>query len=176
MSVTDYVIDILLIAVIFRQVRPHQLTPRAALLPLVLLAIAGAIYLKPPFTARGNDLALIVILTVAGAVLGVISGLADRVWTDRTGALLYRVSVLSIVAWIAGMGFRFAFQFWAYHSGGPSIARFSVSHDITGASTWTTAFFLMAFGQVIARVGMLQLRRIRSASAVPAREAATIAP
>ena len=30
MSVTDYVIDILLILVIFRQVRPHELTPRAA--------------------------------------------------------------------------------------------------------------------------------------------------
>ena len=106
MSVTDYVIDILLIAVIFRQVRTHPLTPRAALLPLMLLAIAGAIY----------------------------------------------------------------------HSGGPSIAKFSVSHDITGASIWTTAFFLMAFGQVIARAGMLQLRRIRSASAVPAHEPATMAP
>ena len=34
MSVTDYVIDILLILVIFRAVRPHPLTPRAALLPL----------------------------------------------------------------------------------------------------------------------------------------------
>jgi hypothetical protein len=174
-SLTDYVIDILLIAVIFRQVRPHPLTLRAALLPLVLLAIAGAIYLKPPFTARGNDLALIVILTVVGAVLGLISGLADRVWANRAGALLYRVSVLSVVAWIAGMGLRFAFQFWAYHSGGPSIARFSVSHHITGASTWTTAFFLMAFGQVIARVGVLQLRRIRSASAMPGHETAAIA-
>ena len=30
-STTDYVIDILLISVIFRQVRPHELTPRAAL-------------------------------------------------------------------------------------------------------------------------------------------------
>ncbi len=61
MSVTDYVIDILLILVIFRQVRPHELTPRAALLPLALLAAAGIIYLRP-FTLRGNDLALILIL------------------------------------------------------------------------------------------------------------------
>jgi hypothetical protein len=45
MSVTDYVIDILLIAVIFRQVRPHRLTPRSALLPLVLMA--AGIYLPP---------------------------------------------------------------------------------------------------------------------------------
>ena len=79
MSVTDYVIDIVLIVVIFRQVRPHELTPRAALLPLVLLAVAGVIYLRP-VTLRGHDLALIVILAAAGIVLGLLSGLADRVW------------------------------------------------------------------------------------------------
>jgi hypothetical protein len=58
MSITDYVIDILLILVIFCAVRPHPLTPRAAQLPLALLAIAGIIYLRP-VTLRGNDLALI---------------------------------------------------------------------------------------------------------------------
>jgi hypothetical protein len=77
-SITDYVIDILLIVVIFRQVRPHELTPGAALLPLALLAAAGIIYLRP-FTLRGNDLALILILAAAGIVLGALSGLADRI-------------------------------------------------------------------------------------------------
>jgi hypothetical protein len=56
-SVTDYTIDILLILVIFRQVRPHQLTTRALLLPLALLAAAGALYLRP-VTLGGNDLVL----------------------------------------------------------------------------------------------------------------------
>jgi len=46
-SITDYVVDILLILVIFRAVRPHPLTLRAALLPLILLAVAGIIYLRP---------------------------------------------------------------------------------------------------------------------------------
>jgi hypothetical protein len=45
-------------------VRPHPLTPRAAPLPLVLLAGAGIIYLRP-ITLRGNDLALILILAAA---------------------------------------------------------------------------------------------------------------
>jgi hypothetical protein len=67
MSTTDYVIDILLILVIFRQVRPHELSPRAALLPLALLILAGIVYLRP-FTLRGNDLILIVILAAAGDV------------------------------------------------------------------------------------------------------------
>jgi hypothetical protein len=64
MSITDYVIDILLILVIFRAVRPHRLTPRAALLPLALLAVAGIVYLRP-VTLGGNDLALILIQAAA---------------------------------------------------------------------------------------------------------------
>jgi hypothetical protein len=165
MSITDYVIDILLIAVIFRQVRPHQLTPRAALLPILLLAAAGAIYLRPPFTLGGNDLALIMILALAGIVLGVLSGLADTVWRDTAGTLLFRATVLSVIAWVLGMGFRLGFAYYAYHSGGPSIASFSVRHDITGAHIWTTALFLMAAGQVLARLGLLQLRRVRAGGA-----------
>jgi hypothetical protein len=159
-SLTDYVIDILLIAVIFRQVAPRELTPRTAVLPLLLLAAAGIIYLRPA-SVRGNDLALIVVLALAGIVLGLVSGLGDKIWRDRDGRLLYRVGVVSVVAWVLGMGFRFGFAYYAYHSGGPAVARFSVRHDITGARIWTTALVIMAFGQVLARLGTLQARRVR---------------
>jgi hypothetical protein len=163
LSVTDYVIDILLILVIFRQVRPHQLTPRAALLPLVLLVAAGAIYLRP-FTVGGNDLVLIIILAGVGIVLGALSGLADRVWLDEGRRLMFRAGAISVLAWVVGMGFRFGFAYYAYHGGGPAVARFSVRHDLTGADIWTTALVLMAFGQVLARLGVLQVRRVRAIS------------
>ena len=52
----------------------------------------------------------------------------------------------------------------AYHGGASSVASFSARHDITGASVWTTALVLMAFGQVLARLGVLQGRRIRAIS------------
>jgi hypothetical protein len=162
-SITDYVIDILLIVVIFRQVRPHELTPRAALLPLALLAVAGIIYLRP-FTLRGNDLVLILILAAAGIVLGALSGLADRIWWDEAGRLMFRAGVISVITWVAGMGFRFWFAFYAYHGGGPAVASFSLRHDISGADIWTTALVLMAFGQVLARLGALQVRRARAVS------------
>jgi hypothetical protein len=174
-SITDYVIDILLILVIFRAVRPHQLTPRAALLPLALLAVAGVIYLRP-FTLGGNDLALILILAAAGIVLGALSGLADHIWRDQTGRLLFRAGVLSVVAWVAGMGFRFWFAFYAYHGGGPAVASFSLRHDITGADIWTTALVLMAFGQVLARLGVLQVRRARAVSRPAPRPRPAVAP
>jgi hypothetical protein len=166
-SITDYVIDILLILVIFRAVRPHPLTTRAALLPLILLAVAGAIYLRP-VTLRGNDLALILILTAAGIVLGVLSGLADRIWLDQRGQLLSRAVTLSVIVWVIGMGFRFGFAYYAYHGGGPAVARFSVQHDLSGANIWTTALVLMAFGQVLARLAVLQVRRRRAVSQPPA--------
>ena len=163
MSVTDYVIDILLILVIFRQVRPHQVTPRAALLPLTLLVAAGAVYLRP-FTLGGNDLALILILAAAGIVLGAISGLADRSWRDEQGRLLFQAGAISVIVWVIGMGFRFGFAYYAYHGGGPAVARFSHRHDLTGADIWTTALVFMAFGQVLARLAVLQIRRVRAIS------------
>jgi hypothetical protein len=88
----SHAIDILLIVVIFRQVRPHQLTPRSALLPLVLMAAAGIIYLRS-FTLGGNDLAHIIILAVAGIVLGTVSGFADKLWRDDAGHLIARAGV-----------------------------------------------------------------------------------
>lgn len=163
MSITDYVIDILLILVIFRAARPHLLTLRATLLPLILLAVAGVIYLRP-VALRGNDLALILILAAAGIVLGVISGLADRIWRDQRQQLLSRAVALSVIAWIIGMGFRFWFAYYANHGGGPAVAQFSVQHHLTGAGIWTTALVLMAFGQVLARLAVLQIRRARALS------------
>jgi carotenoid cleavage dioxygenase-like enzyme len=99
-----------------------------------------------------------------GIVLGIVSGFADKLWRDDAGRLMARAGALSVVAWVLGMGSRFAFAYYAYHSGGPAIARFSASHHITGAQIWTTALVAMAFGQVLARVAVLQARRIRAAS------------
>ena len=78
--------------------------------------------------------------------------MADRIWRDEQRRLMFRAGAISVITWVAGMGFRFWFAYYAYHSGGPAVARFSVRHDITGADIWTTALVLMAFGQVLARL------------------------
>jgi hypothetical protein len=107
------------------------LTPRSALLPLVLMVAAGIIYLRS-FTLGGNDLALIVILAIAGIVLGTVSGFAE-LRRDDAGRLIARAGALSVAAWALGIGSRFVFVYYAYHSGGPSVACFSASRHITGA-------------------------------------------
>ncbi len=171
MSLTDYIVDILLIALIFRQMRARELTPRSVLLPVVLIAVAGITYLHA-FTVGGNDLALIVLLTALGIGLGTISGLVTSVWRGTNGSVMARAGIAAAAAWVLGMGFRFAFALYANTaSGGEALVRFSAQHAITSAQTWTTALVLMAFGEVLARVGILQLRRLqisRSQIAVPA--------
>jgi hypothetical protein len=72
------------------------------------------------------------------------------------------------------MGFRFAFALYANTTGGDqAIGRFSAAHSITSGQAWTTALVLMAFAEVLARVGIMQWRRIHASgttvpSAVPA--------
>src|SRR4051794_25113126 len=116
MTVTDYVIDILLIAVVFRQMRARELTPLSVLLPVVLVVLACAHYLRV-FTPGEGDLVLIAVLTAAGVVLGLLSGLVTEMWCDRDGRVIARAGVVAAVFWVVGMGFRFGFAVWSVRDG-----------------------------------------------------------
>ncbi len=161
MTTTDYIVDILLIAVVFRQMRARLLTPASMLLPVVLVGVACADYLRA-FTPHGNDIALIAVLTAAGLLLGLLSGVVTSVRRDADGDVVARAGLTAAAFWVAGMGFRFGFAVWSTGDGATGVARFSVDHHISGARAWTTALVLMAVGEVLARVAVLQLRRIRA--------------
>jgi hypothetical protein len=158
---TDYVIDILLIAVVFRQMRARELTAGSVLLPAALVGVACLNYLKA-FTPRGDDDLLIAALAAAGIALGLLSGVVTDVWRDPDGLVLARAGLVAAAFWVAGMGFRFAFAVWSTGSGAADVTRFSVEHQISSAQAWTTALVLMAVGEVLGRVGVLQLRRVRA--------------
>jgi hypothetical protein len=128
----------------------------------VLIAWAGTRYLHG-FTVGGNDVLLIVLLVVVGLGLGTWSGAATSMWISGE-TVLARAGAVAVATWIAGMGFRFAFAVYANTaSGGRAVERFSRHHAITSAQAWTTALVLMAFAEVLARVGLLQWRRTRIA-------------
>ena len=172
MSLTDYVVDILLIVIIFRQLRTREITTKNVILPVVLIAYAGAHYLHH-FTLGGNDLVLIVSLTAIGIALGTASGLSTSVWRTDDGTILVRAGALAVATWVLGMGFRFLFAIYANSTAGShAIAHFSADHAITSGQAWTTALVLMAFGEVLARVAVLQLRRLQHAATAVAVEPA----
>jgi hypothetical protein len=163
MSPVDYVIDILLIALVLRQIRRQPLTAGSIILPAVLIIAAGLNYLRP-FRIGGNDLALIVLLTAVGAALGMFSGLATRVWRDN-GVIMSQAGVAAALLWIVGMAGRFGFAYYSTHGGRNEVTQFSITHHITGDAVWMTALVLMAFGEVLARVLVLQIRRVRQSAA-----------
>jgi hypothetical protein len=160
MTPFDYITDIALIAVVVLQMRVRTLTLRSLLLPLGLVAGAGIAYLRP-ISLDGNNLTLIAVLVAAGMTLGALSGMTTSVWRQGDGVLA-RAGVLAAFLWVLGMGARFAFALWVTHTGAEAVGRFSFQHDITGGHIWQFALVLMAYGEVLSRIGVLQFRRIRA--------------
>jgi hypothetical protein len=161
-SLIDYVIDILLIALVLRQIRRQPLTTKSIILPCILVLAATFNYLRP-FPIAGDDLWLIVLLTAIGTALGALSAITTRVWREH-GVIMSQAGIAAALLWVVGMAARFAFAYYSTHSGRAEVARFSLSYAITGTAAWTTALVLMAFGEVLARVMVLQFRRIRQSA------------
>jgi len=160
MTPFDYITDIALIAVVVLQMRARTLTLRSLLLPLGLVAGAGLVYLRPVSLA-GNNAALIAVLAAAGLTLGTLSGVTTSIWR-RGHTVVARAGVLAAFLWVLGMGARFAFAVWVTHSGAATVGHFSARTGITGDHIWQFALVLMAYAEVLSRIGVLQARRVRA--------------
>jgi len=167
MTITDYILDITLIAIVFRQLRESRLGWHAIAIPLAVCGYVGVHYLHSMPTA-GNDLALVALFTGIGVVLGLVSALTTRVRRNAEGHALVKAGWVAAGAWVLGMGFRFGFSLWTSHGGDASLARFSMRHDITSGAAWTDALVLMAFGEVFVRTAILVLRAHRASSVAAA--------
>jgi hypothetical protein len=157
MTLTDYLVDFLLIGLVLLQVRGRRLTLHSFLLPLVLVGWAAVTYLKAVPTG-GNDVVLIAGCAAAGATIGALCAAFTSVKWDGSSIPMAKAGAIAAVLWVVGVGTRLAFQLYATHGGGPAIERFSVAHHITGNAAWTAALVLMAISEVVARSGGLLLR------------------
>ncbi|MGH9093639.1 MAG: hypothetical protein ACRDXE_00605 [Acidimicrobiales bacterium] len=157
MTLTDYLIDIALIAVVVLQVRGRRLTARSLLLPVVLVGWAASSYLHGIPTA-GNDLVLAVAGAVAGTTLGILCALSTTVKLNAAGQLVAQAGAVAGTLWVVGVGTRFAFQLYASHGGAAAIGHFSAAHAITTSEAWVATLILMAMGEALARTAVLALR------------------
>ncbi len=157
MTTTDWIIDIALVLIVFRQLREERLTARTILLPVALMSWAGFTYLHSIPTG-GNDLVLIGLLTAVGVVFGLFGGLLTRV-RSGSGNVYIKATVSAAALWVVSMGFRMGFAVWSsYGSGISHLTSFSAAHDITSGQAWVTALILMAFGEVVVRLGTIIVR------------------
>ncbi len=157
MTFTDYLLDISLMGIVIFQIRGRRLTTRSLLLPLGIVAYVAATYLHGIPTA-GNDLVLVIGCALVGAVLGGTAGACTTVGPDGQGTIVAKAGLAAAGLWILGTGARLAFQVYATHGGGAAITRFSVAHDITSATAWTSALILMALCEAVLRTGVLAWR------------------
>ncbi|MGD0555680.1 MAG: hypothetical protein ABSA93_11935 [Streptosporangiaceae bacterium] len=157
MTTTDWIIDIALILIVFRQLREERLTFRTILLPVAIMAWAASNYLHGLPTA-GNDVALELAFIGVGVVFGLASGLLTRVRYDA-GKVLIKATASAAALWVISMGGRMAFAIWtSYSSGAAHIGSFSAAHDITSGQAWVVALIGMAFAEVIFRLGTIVVR------------------
>ncbi|GAA2302263.1 hypothetical protein OKJ48_43695 [Streptomyces kunmingensis] len=171
MTTTEWITDIALLLVVFRQLREGRLDLRSFLVPLGIVAFVAYSYLDTIPTA-GNDLLLIGVLMGVGAALGIAGGVYTRI-RAAGGHLLIKAGAVSAVLWVLGMGARMGFQLWTEHGGADAVGRFSVAHHITGDQAWVAAFVLMALTEVVTRLATIF---VRSRKVRPAPTTGTTAP
>ncbi|MGY0490134.1 hypothetical protein [Streptomyces sp. WG-D5] len=156
MTTTEWITDIALLLVVFRQLREGRLDVRTFVIPLGIVAFVAHQYLDSVPTG-GNDLVLIGTLVAVGAALGVAGGLYTRIRVSGEH-LLIKAGAVSAALWGVGMGARMGFQLWTEHGGGDDVARFSLAHHITSDQAWVAAFVLMALTEVVTRLATIHLR------------------
>ncbi|MFJ8491393.1 hypothetical protein ACIRBZ_24035 [Streptomyces sp. NPDC094038] len=156
MTTTEWITDIALILVVFRQLREGRLDLKTFLIPLGIVAYVAHTYLDSVPTG-GNDLVLIGALMGAGAVLGIAGGVYTRVRTAGEHILI-KAGAVSAILWVLGMGARMGFQLWTEHGGADDVARFSLAHHITSDQAWVAAFVLMALTEVVTRLATIFVR------------------
>jgi hypothetical protein len=165
MTLTDYLVDSLLVLLVLRQVRESRFGRAAVYLPLGVIAWAMHQYLRTVPTT-GNDLPLIAGLAALGIGFGVVSALATRVRTDGGRYALVKAGWVAAGVWVLSMGSRFGFVVWLTHGGGVDVFRWSRAHAVS-MDAWTAALLLMALGEVVARTAILLVRTRRALGARP---------
>src|SRR5580658_3590125 len=109
MTITDYLINIALIALVILQIRGSRLDLKTAIRPVILVAAAALYYLRGVPIA-GNDLLLYVVLGGLGLVLGVACAATTRVWQASDGFAYAKAGGIAAALWVVGIGSRLAFE------------------------------------------------------------------
>ena len=156
MTPIEYLLNAALVLVVLRQLRGKRLVGSAIYVPLAICAYVGYTYLHSIPTS-GNDLALVLIGSIAGLTLGTLCGLFTLVYPDHDGIPFARATGIAAVLWVLGVGSRIAFSLYAQHGGGPSIQHFSIAHALS-PDGWVAGFVLMAILEAVSRTAILLVR------------------
>jgi len=144
----------------------RELNRRRFRLPLAVVAVVGALYLRSIPTSTG-DIELITVLGVAGVLLGLVAGVLMKVRRTENGSLVTMAGSSYAAVWIAAIAGRLLFAYGANGWFAPQIADFSRSLGIDGSAAYTSAFVIMALAMVVTRVPVTAFRAVRATEGIP---------
>jgi hypothetical protein len=173
MTITDYLLSGGLLALVLFQIRGRRLSVRTLLFPVAVVGYVAFAYLHGVPTSGAN-----LILVLAGAMIGLALGTGCGLATTVRrvdGTPIAKAGLLAATLWVAGIGARLAFSFYATHGGAESIGRFSVAHHITSSQAWTACLVLMALVEVMSRTAIIAAKYWRL-STEPAAGTSAIGP
>lgn len=157
MTTTHYLLNIGLLAYILgANLGTRPVTRQRMLLPLALVAVAAAVFLRT-IPTLGHDVALELVGVAAGVAFGALAGLLVSV-RDHGGRLTMSAGLPYAALWVTVIGGRVLFAYGADHWFPRAIGEFSMRHQITGADAWTCAFIMMALSMVLTRVAVTATR------------------
>jgi hypothetical protein len=171
MNAVDYILDAVLIATIFLQLRGRRLTPRNLLFPVVIVVYFLLAYLEGVPTA-GHDPYLIGGGIALGLVFGVGAGVFTRVSVNAKG-IYAKAGVVAASFWTLGVVLRTAFSLYASDGGASAdhhIAEVMHSWDITSPRAIVACLLLMVLVEVGSRqliVGARYVALRRRSAALP---------
>jgi len=161
MTTTDWIIDIVLIVIVLRQIKEVEIGRRFVLLPAGIVAYTASNYLASVPNVGHNWLYLGGLLTL-GVALGVAGGFTTHV-RAADGTAYARAGLAAASLWITSMSARMGFLVWITYGSGKSWLRdYSVAHHITTADVWQTGLVLLALSEVIVRLGIIVARGQRA--------------
>jgi len=111
--------------------------------------------------AGGNDLPLQLAGIGAGVLAGLVAAQFLPVRRDDDGRVVTCGGAGYAVVWVVLSAARVLFAYGSEHWFGDALVRFSVEHEISGQAPYSNAFVFMSLAMVLARSGVLLVRRHR---------------
>lgn len=149
MNVTQWILNIGILAVMLSQFGEHVASRRRLVLPLAVAAVVAANVL-PGIPSAGNDIPFVAAGSVAGGFLGLAAAALMRVRNRDDGRVTVTAGWGYAALWTVVIGGRMAFALWASGPGGRTVGNFSMAHHIT-PDAWVAFFVLMALAMIVVR-------------------------
>jgi len=153
------IINLVVLAVVLESdLGSHRKVSRFRVLrPLITSLLIVPFFIKGAATG-GTGLALEVVLTAAGILVGLLAASQMRVYLSlQTGRPVTRARLAYALVWAVVMVARTAFSYGSAHWFAASLGRWMADHHVT-AGALTDALIFMALAMVLTRVAAMAIR------------------